>query len=265
MKFAIRDDDTSFFTKPQELESAYDFIEKGCVSLSVVPSTVFTHKNTVFPYGEGEREGYFDIEDNSELIEYLKQKKKEGRYDVLLHGYSHEYKEIGGKWYSEMQWKDTGRLKEELRDGKTRLERALDCEISVFVAPNNHMGKKGIAAIEELGMNFSGIIQLFDRKITPRYIINSAKRWSYRLTKKIQYPRVMNYGKHKELAAYGMDGKERLIYEYEQCKKKNAPFVIYTHYWHVNNTPKLKELLKEIYQYAISDGAELVALSDCFG
>lgn len=29
MYFAIRDDDTSFFTKPSELENAYDFISGG--------------------------------------------------------------------------------------------------------------------------------------------------------------------------------------------------------------------------------------------
>lgn len=53
MKFAIRDDDTCFFTKPSDLEKAYDFIDKGCISLSVVPYTVPIHKDDVFPYGEG--------------------------------------------------------------------------------------------------------------------------------------------------------------------------------------------------------------------
>ena len=37
MKVAIRDDDTSYFTKPKDLQRAYDFLnEDDCVSLSVV-------------------------------------------------------------------------------------------------------------------------------------------------------------------------------------------------------------------------------------
>lgn len=53
MLFAIRDDDTSFFTKPGELESAYDFVTEGTVSLSVVPFAVPHHEKGVLPCGEG--------------------------------------------------------------------------------------------------------------------------------------------------------------------------------------------------------------------
>ena len=53
MKFAIRDDDTSCFTKPEDLEMAYDFIKTGAVSLSVVPYAVPHHEKGVLPYGDG--------------------------------------------------------------------------------------------------------------------------------------------------------------------------------------------------------------------
>ena len=47
MKVAIRDDDTSYFTKPKDLQRAYDFLnEDDCVSLSVVPYTVPVHRDT---------------------------------------------------------------------------------------------------------------------------------------------------------------------------------------------------------------------------
>ena len=53
MKVAIRDDDTSYFTKPKDLQRAYDFLnEDDCVSLSVVPYTVPVHRDDVFPYGK---------------------------------------------------------------------------------------------------------------------------------------------------------------------------------------------------------------------
>ena len=82
--------------------------------------------------------------------------------------------------------------------------------------------------------------------------------------KKIQLPGALNYRGHWELVVYILDSFERLEYEYLECKKKNSPFIIYTDYWHANNNPKTKEILKEIYNYAIEDGAKLVALSECF-
>ncbi len=81
MIIAIRDDDTSFFTKPQELEAAYDFITEGCVSLSVVPFSVPYHKLSK-PYGDGYEYKNYDIADNSELVEYLKKVLKSS--DTLL-------------------------------------------------------------------------------------------------------------------------------------------------------------------------------------
>ena len=77
MKVAIRDDDTSYFTKPKDLQRAYDFLnEDDCVSLSVVPYTVPVHRDDVFPYGKEIGMGYYDIAENTELLEYLKEKYK---------------------------------------------------------------------------------------------------------------------------------------------------------------------------------------------
>ena len=265
MKFAIRDDDTSYFTKPEELERAYDFIEHGTVSLSVIPYGVYSHKGTVYPYGEEKGcEGFFDIAENCELVDYLAKKCSEGRYDVLLHGYNHEYRQIKGKWFAEMMWKDRDRLYRELSDGKAHLERLLDRSVSVFVAPNNHMGAKGIYAIERLGMDFSGIIGFFDRRLTPRYLLNLVNRWGYRAFKGIQSPKVYNYGGHRELCAYALDSIDRLKREYHECKRLGYPFVVYTHYWNVNASKEQKDMLREIYSYVTQDGAELVPLSDCF-
>ena len=71
MKVAIRDDDISYFTKPDDLNKAYDFLNKGdCVSLSIVPYTVPVHRNDVFPYGKEIDNGYYDIAKNRELINY---------------------------------------------------------------------------------------------------------------------------------------------------------------------------------------------------
>ena len=265
MKFAIRDDDTSFFTKPDDLEKAYDFLNGGCVSLSVVPWTVPVHKDDVFPYGKGIEYGFYDVADNHELIDYLKEQIPQGKYDILLHGFSHEYSKIDGVWKAEMLWKSHDQLHEELPKGKTHLEDLFGSPISVFVAPNNAINQNAISVIEDLGMDYSGIIQKNDRRVDMRYLVNFAKRWGYRAAKKIPYPGILDYGKHKELIAYTLDNYDRLVFEYQACKRKKQPFVVYTHYWQVNENPAIKDLLKRIYEFITKDGAELVALSECFG
>lgn len=265
MKVAIRDDDVSYFTNPQELMKAYDFLsEDDCVSLSIVPFTVPVHRGDVFPYGEGIRNDYYDIADNRELLSFIRDGSRKGRYDCLLHGYSHEYRLQGKQWIAEMKWKSKDQLKKDLTEGKQHLEMLLGIPIFVFVAPNNSIDQKAISVIEELKMDYSGIIMYHDRNINLRYIINFIKRWSFRVLKKIQYPGILNYGKHKELAAYTVDDYERLVYEYHVCKKKKVPFVIYTHYWQLNRDEKVKRLLKKIYKYAKNDGAQVVPLSQCF-
>ena len=265
MKVAIRDDDTSYFTSPQDLEKAYDFLHEGdCVSLSIVPYTVPIHKSTVFPYGEIDEYKYYDVAENTDLIAYLKEEKKKGTYDFLLHGFSHEYKLVEDQWQAEMLWKTKQQLKQELPEGKQHLEELLDCPLTVFVAPNNRIDQKAISVVEEMQMHYSGIIGFNDREINLRYIRNFIKRWSFRITKKIQYPGILDYGKHKELAAHTIDSFERLVREYNICKQRNTPFVIYTHYWQLNADAKKKEMLIKIYNYVINDGANVVPLSSCF-
>lgn len=268
MKFAIRDDDTSFFTKPEELEKAYDFVQNGPVSLSVVPYTVPIHRDDVFPYG---RENAalphvsYPLSENTVLVDYLREAVKTGKYDILLHGYSHEYRKVNGQWTAEMKWKDADRLRHELPSGKHLLEELFSTEVKVFVAPNNSIDQNAISVISEMGMDYSGIIQLGDRRITPLYLLNFCRRWAVRAIQKIPYPGVLDYGDHKELVAYTLDSAERLKKEYRSCKRKNAPFVVYTHYWQVNSDPAIKRSLMDIYDYAMRDGAELVRLTDCFG
>ena len=266
MIFAIRDDDTAYFTKPDELEKAYDFIKKGPVSISVVPYTVSVHRDDVFPYGKntGTCEKYFPIDRNVALVRYLREGVSNNKFEILLHGYSHEYKKINGQWLSEMKWKSIEQLTQEITEGKTFLENLLCTNINVFVAPNNHIDQKAISVISNLGMDYSGILYGGDRKISSRYLVNLWKRWAVRAIHKIPYPGVLDFGDHKELVAYTLDNIERLKKEYLICKKKNKPFVIYTHYWKINSDPEVKKMLVDIYKFLIDDGAELVRLSDCF-
>lgn len=252
MKFAVRDDDTSHFTRPKDLIRAYDFLEEGCVSLSVVPYTVSVHKDDVFPYGEGIKYGFYDVADNPEIVEYLRKESASGKYDILLHGFSHEYKEVDGSWKAEMMWKSQQQLQEELTKGKEYFEALFGRTISVFVVPNNAINQNAISVLEESGMNYSGISQ------------NFLKRWGYMAVKKNTYPGILDYGKHKEVITYTLDNYDGLVQEYQACKKRGQPFVVYTHYWQVNQNPVIKDLLRRITDYVLNDEAEMLSMSKCF-
>lgn len=266
MKFAIRDDDTSFFTSPEELKRAYDFLQDGCVSLSIVPFTVARHTDASAPYGDRPLEKkYYDIKDNPELVSYLREEVKKGTYEVLLHGYNHEYQRQGTKWIPEMIWKDKTRLLQEITDGKRYLEQLLDTKIRVLAAPSNAIDQKGIAALEKNDLDFCGIIHGFQtRKFDARMAVQFLKRWSVRVTEGIQYPGVMKYTGHLECNAYPLNDMELLKKEYRYCKERGIPFVIYTHYWKLNEDPDEKKKLLKIYDMLMKDHAKCIPVSQLF-
>jgi len=261
MKFVIRDDDTSYFTSIEDLEKAYGFIENGKVSLSVVPFAVPNHEKGVRPYGEGIPEGYYPIGDNKELVAYL---KNSGKFDLMLHGYSHEYQMVDGQWQPEMIWKDEARIAKEMKEGKQYLESLFDREFSVFIAPNNAVNAKTLRSVEALHMDYGGIIKHRDRDFSARYALNYVRRYWIRFRTGLLMPGVLDYGKHKEMVSYGLDDFDLLMKEYELCKKLHAPFAIYTHYWILNREPEIKQRLVDLYHFMMCEGAELVSMSSCF-
>lgn len=265
MIIAIRDDDTSYFTKPYELETAYDFITEGCVSLSIVPFSVPYHKQSK-PYGDGYEYVQRDIAENSELVEYLKRKISDNAYSAMLHGFSHEYKEVNGVWQPEMIWKDSKVIQCEVFEGKKHLNELLNTDIDVFVAPNNRINEKTIDALEKNNLNYSGIIgKARDRRIDAKYIKNYIHRAAYKAKYDIPYGGVYKYNGHNELYAYPIISEEYILRVYNICKEQDLPFVVYTHYWELLADNDKKMILRKFYEFALSDGAKLVSVSDCFG
>lgn len=265
MFFAIRDDDTCFFTKPDELSSAYDFVDNGTISLSCVPYCFPYHKDAN-PFKTDFELGYYDISNNPELIKFLKAGIESERFEIMLHGYSHEYKRINGSYQAEMIWKSKSQLDEELTLGKKHLEEIFDVKIETFVAPNNLINKYCVSVLENLGLNYSGTIwkHFGDRKCDRYYIRNYLHRTFYYLRHKMPYSGVYRYKQHLELYAHSIRNEQDAMRIYNRCKKDNLPFVIYNHYWDLNSNPKKKEMIKRIYNYIISDGCRLVPLSECF-
>lgn len=262
----IRDDDLSFFTSINDLKKAYDFLdENDSVSFSVVYNSVPTHKDSIFPYGKNIPFKQYCILKNKELCEYLKDNYENAKIDLLLHGYSHEYKQINGKWLPEFLWKSKSVMLEEIQDAICSLRDYFgERSFKIFVPPNNQINSKGVKCITKFGMDISGQIRFFDRPFSLLMIKNSIVRNFYRLFYHINYGGLLKYPNHIEVNSFPVDNLDKMKKEYQSCKKMNVPFMVYTHYWSLNANQALKETLKNFIEYAKNDGAILKRMTDCF-
>ncbi len=150
MYFCIRDDDTSFFTSPDELEQAYGEISCwGPVSLAVVP---FHRAGTSKAVPEKFRGRWtvHPLHQNTELVSYLRQRVSEGRFEIMLHGYHHD--EIDKPF----EFADGDDLTEKVSNGKKYLEDLLGTKIRVFVAPRNGIGRQGLRALAHEHLHLAG-------------------------------------------------------------------------------------------------------------
>lgn len=272
MKFAIRDDDVSFWTKPEELESVYkDIWAKGIpVSFAVIPFAVKS-LNCGDWDNFYQEENQMGIGKNKDLVEFLKNKLRENKISIILHGYSHQYKvgrnksdklvlatkenldrlrkDKNGKnlfWVGEYSWKNYEQLKKETKEGKEYLEDLFHTKITVFVPPSNDISKDGVKAVAECKLNISGTMFLnkYNRLISYYSLKNWCLKFLWRLLYNKVYPYVMDYKTHKELCAYSLVpgiALDDLIDNLKFCLNKNAPFVLATHYWEVNKDNSLKD------------------------
>jgi len=206
-------------------------------------------------------DGEFPLEGNHDLVEYLRQ----SNHEIMLHGYSHQYKrKAGNAWIAEYVWRSKKELLELTVKGKTYLEQLLGKKIHVFVAPRNKISSAGIEAIENAGLDFSGIIQHFDRPLTKQYVANYLRRWVYRAFVGLPYPFVLNYGRHSELFAWPARSYHYLERAYQLHKSTNTPFVIATHYWVMMSDKEIHDAVLRIVNKALEEGAIPVGVSECF-
>ncbi len=154
MRFAIRDDDTSYFTRPDELERLWaPFMSRVPISLAVVPQSVE-------PFHRGNRERFYQgnearsLSGNRELIAWLRDNLAARRIGVMCHGYTHEYRRLDRqRLEQEYVWKSYDRLRRETREGKRLLEQTLGCTVTTFVPPGNGISGAGLDAVRETFAN----------------------------------------------------------------------------------------------------------------
>jgi len=264
MYFAIRDDDTSFFTRPEELETAFSDIPLIPVSLSVIPAAAAEH-GTVKPYGDVAATGWGMIADNTQLVEYIRSNMERGRYEVLMHGIHHRYLRQGDSWIPEMCCMSYDQIRTEFPAMREYLQETFGCEIKTFVAPSNSMGKEAFRWLDEQGMDTMCLLsKKMDHPVSKEYIRFYLGRNIRKALRMEEYTHVLCYRNHKELPVVELSSFENIWSYYCGCKKYDLPVIIYTHYWELNRDPEKKELLKQITDAMISDGAQACFVSTCF-
>jgi hypothetical protein len=196
VQFCIRDDDTSFFTSPEQLDQAYGEVSRwGPVSLAVVPfHRAGTSKGV--PERFRGRWSVHALHENHALVEYLRQGIAAGRYEAMLHGYYHD--EPDGHW--EFQHGDD--LARRVLDGRKYLEDLLGARIRMFVPPRNAIGADGLRAIAQAGLHLGGVAGV--RAGWPRWSPRTWRLWlrlrQWQRRGGAGVPWVLDLGDHREIA-----------------------------------------------------------------
>ncbi len=207
MKIAIRDDDTCYFTAPDELERVYGRIWTHVpVCLATIPRAM-GYKSPAVPRQYWESGEAFALERNPAIVAALREWTAAGRVTVALHGYTHE--DFPDGWEFQAAPDPDRRV----RDGLAYLRATLGVEISIFVPPHNALSKAGMAAVSAAGLNLLGSFLSFHPSRRPfewRTLPNwwRVQRFRARTGRSrrdpMVFPHVLRYGRHAEFGCHSL-------------------------------------------------------------
>jgi hypothetical protein len=230
MYFSIRDDDTSFFTSPEELEHAYGEVTGwGPVSLAVIPYCRAGFSKGVPEKFRG-RWSVHPLHENRALVDYLRRAVSQGRFEIMLHGYHHDEPSGRGEF---LRGPD---LVKKVVDGRQYLQDLLDAQIRVFVAPRNTMGRDGLRAVVRAGLHFGGTIG-----IRAGWPLLSTKTWNnwimlrrWRKKSPLALPWILDLGDHREIPGNAVTPSALLRNNktaFDTALAVDGTFCAATHYW----------------------------------
>lgn len=284
----IRDDDLSYWTKVNDIERIYKplFDKKIKISFATIPYSVQMFNAGNFNTFYQDENNSTAIGENQDLVDYIKEKIDEGLVEIMLHGYNHLYsfecdgiiktsteinlkkpRELTKKinFLGEYSYQDYETLFNKTKKGKEYLEDLFNIKVTNFVPPSNHIGSKGIKAIIDNNLNLSGLIgKAYNREITVKGILTFLDRVNFALrNKSIIYPKIADYGKHKEIVGYALTPTtnwDKYCNQFKYCIDNNLPFQIATHYWEFDS--EMKEKLYRLVDKAIENGMESKFLNE---
>jgi hypothetical protein len=258
MYFCIRDDDTSFFTSPEELERVYGAVSQcGPISLAVVPFHRAGTSKAVPDQCRG-RWSVHPLHENQALVDYLRTGISAGRFEIMLHGYYHD--EPDGR----LEFASGAHLAQRITDGRKYLEDVLGTTIRVFVPPRNAIGRQGLRAIAHTGLHLGGVAG-----VRKGWSPLSPKTWSlwlrlrrWRQSGGLGVPWILDLGDHREIpgnAVTPVSSVQNNEAIFESTLAMGGVFCVATHYWeqavpsqHAGDPP-VGEHLQRLIDRAVSD------------
>lgn len=285
MKYiCLRDDDTSYFTRFEDLEDAYSTIlGKYPITLATVP---FFHAsgNKILEFDADndkfqklrkwekyasveELNAYYDITPigkNPDLINRLKQLISNGKIEIALHGYCHKYNERGAEMYSDaVSYYD-------LREAKEYLEKCFGITVTTFIPPSNTIDLECFYNVNRLNMNLftSGTPKgrtSFEKMVSclrdPSPLIErvNTKRRKKPFKTRCGIPLITSFtfGLHSDVEKL----RDRLM-EYLETYGFAA---VGSHYWFLNNHPAERDAyIKMLNEIAEMNDVQFLAANDYF-
>jgi hypothetical protein len=269
MKVAIRDDDTCYFTAPDELERVYaDIWDRVPVCLATVPFAIGYERHGI-PRGHWHSGDALPLDCNAELVDYVKQLHRANRITVALHGYTHE--DFPGGFEFQAAPDPERRVSE----GLAYLRRTLDVSVGIFVPPHNALSKRGLAAVARHGLNLLGSFLSFRPSMRPWELRTLGNWWRVQRFRtrtgrgrrdRFVYPFVLRYGSHAEFGCHSLvpgTTLAELVTGFDEARKAGGDFCLATHYWEVDQT--LKDVMRRFLDYAAQCGdVRFVAAEELF-
>ena len=230
MHFCIRDDDTNFFTRPEDLERAYARITSlGPVSLAVVPFCQAGSSKAVPERLRG-RYSVHPLHENAALVDYLREKAASGVFEVMLHGYHHD------EPHGHPEFTRGDDLDRRVAAGRRYLEDLLATRVRVFVPPHNAIGRRGLRAVARAGLHLAGAAG-----VRGGWPVWSAATWSawrrlrrWRRDGGVGVPWVLDFGDHREIAGNAVTPLSTLARNeraLDDASRVSGVFCAATHYW----------------------------------
>ena len=257
MKFAIRDDDTCYFTDPSELELVYhDVWDTVPICLATVPFAI-GYERVGIPREHWRDGEAFALERNATLTSFLKSLVAGNWATIALLGYTHQDYPDGFEFQSAPD------PERRVADGLKYLSDTLGSTPSVFVPPHNAMSKRGLAAVGAAGLNILGSFLSFRPSMRPwDYMtpanwlrISGFRRSSGRSkSDRLIYPFVLRYADHAEFGCHSLipgTTVEELTKAFDEARDAGGDFCLATHYWEVDAA--MKSVLLKLLDYVSRD------------
>jgi len=265
MKFAIRDDDTCYFTDPTDLERVYrDVWDQVPICLATVPFAI-GYERVGIPREHWHDGQAFALERNAPLTDFLKALVSRRRATIALHGYTHQDYPDGFEFQAapdpERRVADGLRYLRDMFGATSALKSSM--KISIFVPPHNAMSRRGLAAVGAAGLNILGSFLSFRPSMRPWDYMTPAnwlrvrqfrRRTGRTKSDQLVYPFVLRYTDHAEFGCHSLipgTTVDELTKAFDEARSAGGDFCLATHYWEVDAA--MKRVLMTFLEYVARD------------